>query len=134
MLSAIAGLPGWGDLSSQNLAESVHAVASEGVPLSRYIYALGIPLVGTHASQLVAKTYGNVNSFLKALEDASLYDSETAMGEEDEEPPKQPFAALIGDDCQGYWTQGDKLTACLLNGRSFAESGQRFSTCTYNSR
>jgi len=98
VLGRIADLPGWGELSSQNLARSIHSVASEGVPLSRYIYSLGIPLIGTHASQLVASTYGNAESFLNALEEASLYnDDEIDSDEGVKESMKSPFAALTGD-------------------------------------
>ena len=95
MLNKIADLPGWGELSSQNLAESVRSEASTGVPLSRYIFSLGIPLVGTQASQLVAETYGNVETFLKALEEASLYDDEINTNEEDDDESSiPPFNAL----------------------------------------
>ena len=89
MLNNIADLPGWGEQSSQNVAESVRSVASEGVTLSRYIYSLGISTIGTHVSQLIASAYGNVKSFLKAMEESSLYD-------EDRDTP--PFATLTGED------------------------------------
>jgi len=94
MLSKIADLPGWGALSSRNLAESVRAVGSIGVPLSRYIYSLGIPLVGTQASQLIAATYGNANAFLQSLEDASLCGDDT--DENNDASNTSPFAALTG--------------------------------------
>lgn len=99
MLEKIADLQGWGELSSQNLAESVRLVASKGVPLSRYIYSLGIPLVGTQASQLVASTYGTVASFLEALGEASLYnDDDTSMDEGSEDATIPPFVALTGEN------------------------------------
>jgi len=99
MLNKIADLPGWGELSSQNLAESIRFVASEGVPLSRYIYSLGMPLIGTQASQLVASAYGTIDSFLEALDEASLYnDDETIMDEEGGESIMSPFVALTGED------------------------------------
>ena len=93
MLDRIADLPGWGELSSRNLVESIRTVVSDGVPLSRYIYSLGIPLIGTHASQLLASTYGNTGSFLDALDKASLYDE---MNEESNESViSSPFSALV---------------------------------------
>jgi len=103
MLRDIAELPGWGEQSAQNVAESVRLVASEGVDLSRYIYALGIPTIGTHVSQLIASAYGDVDSFLKALDEASLYtDNGNGDEEEDEENNNEskliPFATLTGDD------------------------------------
>ena len=80
-------------MSSRNLVESIRTVVSDGVPLSRYIYSLGIPLIGTHASQLLASTYGNTGSFLDALDKASLYDE---MNEESNESViSSPFSALV---------------------------------------
>ena len=98
MLGKIAELPGWGALSSQNLADSVGIVASEGVPLSRYIYSLGIPFIGTQASQLLAAAYNTADSFVEALEEASLYDYEADSEEDNEVSVVPPFAALTGDD------------------------------------
>lgn len=99
MLNKIADLPGWGELSAQNLAESVRSVASGGVSLSRYIYSLGIPLIGTHASQLVASAYGDVGSFLRALDAASLFQEGEAAAEEDGDGSMiEPFVELTGGD------------------------------------
>jgi len=101
MLRDIANLPGWGEQSAQNVAESVRLVASEGVDLSRYIYALGIPTIGTHVSQLIASAYGDVDSFLKALDEASLH-TDNGSEDDDEENNNEskliPFATLTGDD------------------------------------
>ncbi len=97
MLDRIADLPGWGELSSRNLAESIRSVASEGVPLSRYIYSLGIPLIGTYASQLLASIYGNIRSFLSALDEASLHDENEVLVQSEEVVIPQLFAALVGE-------------------------------------
>ena len=102
MLDRIAELPGWGELSSKNLAESIRTVASEGVPLSRYIYSLGIPLIGTHASQLLAVTYGNISSFLSALNEASTYDKSGVLQSEESVEVPSLFSALVeGADGSG---------------------------------
>ena len=93
MLQKIAELPGWGTLSSENLADSIRAVASKGISLPRFIYSLGIPFIGTQASQLIASSYRNVDDFLGALDDASNFDeSNIADG------GLRPFVALTGDD------------------------------------
>jgi DNA ligase (NAD+) len=92
MLSKIADLEGWGEISSQNVADSIRAVSAEGVSLSRYIYALGIPFIGTHASQLVASTYGSVTSFLDALDEAAKYVDDATN--DDESGDSTPFEAL----------------------------------------
>lgn len=57
-------------------------------------------MVGTHASQLVASTYGNVDSFLEALEEASRYD-ELSHEANNDESGILPFAALTGEDGSG---------------------------------
>ena len=92
-------LPGWGKLSSQNLADSVRSVASTGVPLSRFIYSLGIPQIGSHASQLVASVFGNVESFLNAVEEAAHFNTDAfntnEVGMDNIMPP---FPALTGQD------------------------------------
>jgi DNA ligase (NAD+) len=92
MLSKIADLPGWGEISSQNVADSIRLVSAEGVSFSRYIYALGIPFIGTHASQLVASTYGSVTSFLDALDEAAKYVDDVPI--HDESGGSTPFEAL----------------------------------------
>jgi DNA ligase (NAD+) len=91
MLSKIAELPGWGEVSSQNVADSIGTVSAEGVTLSRFIYSLGIPFIGTHASQLLASQYGNLASFLDALEYASKYENDSSC---DENVDDNPFGAL----------------------------------------
>ena len=96
MLSNIADLPGWGEISSQNVADSIRVVSAEGVSLSRYIYALGIPFIGTHASQLVASTYGNVSSFLDALDEASNYVNDEPNDQSGDSPPFEALAEVKG--------------------------------------
>jgi DNA ligase (NAD+) len=91
MLSKMADLPGWGEISSQNVAESVR-IAAEGVTLSRYIYSLGIKFIGTQASQLVARFFGDVDSFLTALENLSKYEIDSSFGNENVDD--LPFGAL----------------------------------------
>ncbi|KAL3805583.1 hypothetical protein HJC23_005827 [Cyclotella cryptica] len=92
ILDKIAALPGWGVVSSENLADSVQLVASTGVSLARFIYSLGIPFIGSHASQLIASSYKNVNAFLNVLDEASNFDESNLI---DNAP--HPFVMLIGD-------------------------------------
>lgn len=93
MLQQISELPGWGTLSSENLAESIQTVSSRGVSLSRFIYSLGIPFIGTQASQLIAASYKTADAFLSALEDASSYDESIISDNR-----IHPFIILTGDD------------------------------------
>ncbi len=96
ILSKIADLPGWGEISSQNVADSIRTVSTEGITLSRFIYSLGIPFIGTHASQLLASKYGNVTSFLGALDDASKYENDTSSDEDEDEPPFGTLSEVKG--------------------------------------
>ena len=51
----IAKLEGMGDKSAQNLLDSIEK--SKEIELSRFIYALGIPLVGEHLARVLAQHY-----------------------------------------------------------------------------
>ena len=78
MLKDIMELPGWGEKSANNLKASTQKVLDDGVPLSKFIYSLGIRHVGTFSSALIASTYGNVDKFLDALKHASTVKSDKA--------------------------------------------------------
>ena len=60
-------LEGFGDVSAAKLLESIDA--SRAQPLSRLLFALGIRHVGSHAAQLIARTYGSMNALLDASEE-----------------------------------------------------------------
>ncbi len=96
ILSKIADLPGWGEISSQNVADSIRTVATEGVTLARFIYSLGIPFIGTHTSRLLASKYVNVTSFLDALDEASKYDSDDASSKDVDDSPFRTLSEVKG--------------------------------------
>ncbi|KAG5178598.1 hypothetical protein JKP88DRAFT_261350 [Tribonema minus] len=56
--SALADLPGWGELKARNLLAAVDA-ARAAVPLGRFIFALGVPGVGATTADAVAAAYGS---------------------------------------------------------------------------
>ena len=57
-------LEGFGELSAANLR---HAISdSRGRPLSRLLFALGIRHVGTHAAQVLARHYGDLETLVQA--------------------------------------------------------------------
>ena len=91
-LEPIASLPGWGEKSSEKLAMVAKDVASRGVPLSRFIYSLGIRHIGTHTSKLIAAAYGNADAFLADIDKVSQV-AQAKGGSEQEH-----FRALIRDD------------------------------------
>ncbi|GFH44359.1 hypothetical protein CTEN210_00833 [Chaetoceros tenuissimus] len=78
MLNDIMELPGWGEKSANNLKAATQKVVDEGVPLSKFIYSLGIRHVGTFSSALIASTYETIDNFVDALKHASTVKSEEA--------------------------------------------------------
>ncbi len=53
---------GWGDLSVRNLLAAIEA--RRKIPLDRYIYAIGIPLIGEATAKLLAQEYGDADAWL----------------------------------------------------------------------
>ena len=70
---AIAAREGWGALSASNLMRSIEA--RRQIPLDRFIYALGIRRIGVANAKLLARHYGNFDTWhaqmLKAVEEGS---------------------------------------------------------------
>ena len=91
-LEPIASLPGWGEKSSEKLAMVAKDVASRGVPLSRFIYSLGIRHIGTHTSKLIAAAYGNADAFLADIDKGSQ------IAHAEGEAEQENFRALVLDD------------------------------------
>ncbi len=60
-------LDGFGATSAANLLASLEASKSQ--PLSRLLFALGIRHVGTHAAQIVARTYDTMDEIVAASEE-----------------------------------------------------------------
>jgi DNA ligase (NAD+) len=60
-------LEGFGEVSTRNLLASI--AASRSQPLSRLLFALGIRHVGSHAAQLIARTYETMDALLEASEE-----------------------------------------------------------------
>ena len=67
-------------------------MASKGVSLSRFIYSLGIPFIGTQASQLIASSYQTSDAFLSALENAASFEESSKVD------IQHPFVLLTGDN------------------------------------
>ena len=57
-------LEGFADLSATNLLKSIGD--SRTRPLSRLLFALGVRHVGTHAAQVLARHYGNLDALVQA--------------------------------------------------------------------
>jgi DNA ligase (NAD+) len=56
---------GWGELSVRNLLAAIDARRT--IPLDRYIYAIGIPLIGEATAKLLAQEYGDADTWLTEM-------------------------------------------------------------------
>jgi len=60
----LAGLPGWGEKSADNLLAAI--AAAPGRPWANKIFALGIPQVGITTATTLAREYGSLETLLDA--------------------------------------------------------------------
>lgn len=65
--SKLEAEPGWGILSVENLLTAIDR--ARVIHLDRFIYALGIPMIGEVTAGLLARHFGNVNHFLHSDQD-----------------------------------------------------------------
>ena len=63
----LAGMERLGEKSADNLLREIEK--SRRVPLSRFLYALGIPHVGEHLADVLARRYGSVEALRNASEE-----------------------------------------------------------------
>lgn len=100
LIEKLSNLTGWGTKSATNLAETAKRVASEGVPLSKFIYSLGIRYLGSGTSVLVAKAYQNADAFLSEMD--QVFDLENPLEDsfptlrQDTDTTKGVGPALLG--------------------------------------
>ena len=62
----IANLDGWGDLSVENLKNSIEK--SKKVSLQRFIYSIGIRHIGIENAKILSENLKTVSNFLKVVE------------------------------------------------------------------
>lgn len=65
-LTRLRNREGWGEKSAQNLFDAIEK--SRHIPLSRFIYALGIRHIGIQTAKLLAQHYGDFSSWCKAMQ------------------------------------------------------------------
>ncbi|MGI9371848.1 MAG: NAD-dependent DNA ligase LigA [Hyphomicrobiales bacterium] len=65
---------GWGDTSAANLFEAIDERRTIG--FDRFLYALGIRHVGDTTARLLARTYGDMNALMSAMEKAQDEESD----------------------------------------------------------
>ncbi len=60
---------GWGDLSVRNLIAAIEA--RKIISLDRFVYAIGIPLIGEATAKLLAQEYGDADAWLAEMLEAT---------------------------------------------------------------
>lgn len=85
---------GWGETSARNLFNAIEERRT--IELSRFIYALGIRQVGQATARMLARNYGSIEAWIKAMEEA-----------EDHENPA--YSELIAIDGIGVSVAADIL-------------------------
>ncbi|RJP21849.1 MAG: NAD-dependent DNA ligase LigA [Deltaproteobacteria bacterium] len=63
----LAGMERLGEKSADNLVRAIEK--SRNVPLSRFLFALGIPHVGEHLSEVLARHFGSIEGIRRASEE-----------------------------------------------------------------
>ena len=71
---ALRSRDGWGEKSAANLFAAIRS--RREIPLNRLIFALGIRHVGESSAMLLARTYGNWDAFIDAMQRARDHDGE----------------------------------------------------------
>jgi DNA ligase (NAD+) len=73
-LTPLRAQEGWGSQSANNLFEAINE--SRQISLDRFIYALGIPQIGSVTAKLLAKHYRTLATLLTAMHQAQDYTSD----------------------------------------------------------
>lgn len=68
-LTPLRGREGWGELSARNLFQAIQA--RRHISLERFIYALGIPQIGSATARLLAFHYGTAEAWIAAMRAAA---------------------------------------------------------------
>jgi DNA ligase (NAD+) len=80
---------GWGDLSVRNLIGAIEARRT--ISLDRYIYAIGIPLIGEATAKILAQEYGDADTWLD-----EMLKAETERRQHPDAVKKEKAAAEVG--------------------------------------
>jgi DNA ligase (NAD+) len=91
----LAKREGWGETSAGNLFDAIDA--RRNIRLDRFIYALGMRHVGETTARLLARHYGSIDAFFKAMREAKDRASEAFADLDNIEGIGPVVAASIAD-------------------------------------
>ncbi|MCQ2914653.1 MAG: NAD-dependent DNA ligase LigA [Alphaproteobacteria bacterium] len=93
--SIIRRLEGWGNKSAENLFNAIFKVANE-TPLEKFLFAIGIPQIGSATARLLADHYVTFENFLSKMCIAG-----NLVNEKADEESTQAYQELISIDSIG---------------------------------
>jgi len=99
----LAEWEGWGKRSAENLFAAIEA--RRRIPLDRFIYALGIRQVGEATAKLLARRYGSLKGWHKAMRQAAAERAAAALAKP--EQVGEAYAALCDIDQIGISVADD---------------------------
>jgi DNA ligase (NAD+) len=121
-------LPRFAEKSSRKLLQAIEA--SKNRPLSRFIYALGIPHVGEHIARLLAKSFGSLEKMMQATENElrSIYEigpeiAESVVAFFGEQHNQEEIERLGKKGVTGTVTSKRRVTKETLQGKTFVFTG-----------
>jgi DNA ligase (NAD+) len=93
--TGLAEREGWGETSAGNLFDAIDA--RRNIRLDRFIYGLGLRHVGETTARLLARHYGSIDAFFKAMREAKDRGSEAFADLDNIEGIGPVVAAAIAD-------------------------------------
>ncbi len=113
---------GWGGKSTRNLFDSIRK--SREIMLDRFIYALGIRLVGQATAKRLARHYGTIQNMMNAIQRIAQKGEDSAKSQENagfrDSPEYQALldiediGPVVADEMTGFFGEEHNLT--LLSG------------------
>lgn len=94
---------GWGEQSVRNLMQAIEARRT--IPLSRFIYALGIRRVGESNARLLARHYGSYENWMEQLRKAAIIGSDERL----ELGSITGIGSVIADDLVAFMQEDHNL-------------------------
>jgi DNA ligase (NAD+) len=117
-----------GEKSAQKLIDAIER--SKNTSLDRFIFALGIPLVGERTAELLATHFGSLSAFLNASDESLTHVEEVGPTVclrirqfLDEPKNKEEITRLLKKGVKPEWDHKSTATQGTLSGKTFVITG-----------